>query len=548
MVYRNLKFIILVIIAGISLSSCGRYVKKTTLADSLVKDWGKTIKGNFTKQSGLVFDSSEIVKFYDKYPDIKAYEAQIRVFYRKRNYSYAWFNNGSLIEQAGNLSTRMTDLQTDGVYKQVPYQNALDSLIDEVNAKPDQTKPSVALELMLTSQYFVFSKLAFEGMDTSVSNASSWYVPRKSIDYNQYLDSLLKTPAKQLVADEPVYRQYELLRTYLRKYKTLDSAVNWQPILISKKPPAPGDSNLVITYIKHRLYKLEDYKGDTTNRFYDKDLVTAVKQFQARTGLAPTGLINRQTMAALNVPLKARIKQILVNMERSRWLPVSLNKSYIAVNIPEFQLHVYNGDSLLWSCNVVVGQKVHPTTVFYGQIKYIVFSPYWNIPESIVRAEVLPGIKKDKDYMIKHHMEITGSSNGIPMIRQKPGADNSLGLVKFLFPNSYNIYLHDTPSKSLFNESSRVFSHGCIRIEAPAKLANFLLKDYKQWNRIKIDSAMKSGTQHLVTLKDKVPVFIAYFTAFIDRDNRLNFRKDIYHLDERLADMIISGNGVYDKE
>jgi len=235
-------------------------------------------------------------------------------------------------------------------------------------------------------------------------------------------------------------------------------------------------------------------------------------------------------------------------MERSRWLPVSLNKSYIAVNIPEFQLHVYNGDSLLWSCNVVVGQKVHPTTVFYGQIKYIVFSPYWNIPESIVRAEVLPGIKKDMDYLIKHHMEITGSSNGIPMIRQKPGADNSLGLIKFLFPNSYNIYLHDTPSKSLFNESSRVFSHGCIRIDAPAKLAGFLLKDYKQWNRIKIDSAMKSGTQHLVTLKDKVPVFIAYFTAFIDRDNRLNFRKDIYHLDERLADMIISGNGIYDKE
>ena len=548
MVYGNLKFIILILLCGISLNSCGQDVKKITPADTLIKDWDKTIKGNFYKQSSLVFDSTEIVKFCDKYPDIKAYEAQIRIFYRKRNYSYAWFNKGLLIEQAGNLSTRVTNLQTDGIYKQVPYQKALDSLMDEVNAKPGQTKPSIFLELMLTSQYFMFSKLAFEGMDASVSNASGWYVPRKSVDYNQYLDSLLKVPAKQLVAGEPVYRQYELLRTYLRKYKILDSAEKWQPILISNKPPAPGDSALVITLIKHRLYKLEDYKGDTTNRFYDKELITAVKQFQDRHGLTANGLLNKQTIAELNVPLKARIKQILVNMERSRWLPVSLNKAYIAVNIPEFQLHVYQGDRLLWSCKVVVGQTVHPTTVFYGQIKYVVFSPYWNIPEAIVIAEILPGIKKDKDYLFKHHMEITGSSNGIPMVRQKPGSDNSLGLVKFLFPNSYNIYLHDTPSKSLFNESSRVFSHGCIRIEEPAELANFLLKDYKQWNSVKIDSAMKSGKQHFVTLDDKVPVFIAYFTAFIDRDNRLNFRKDIYHLDEQLAGMIILGNGVYNKD
>jgi murein L,D-transpeptidase YcbB/YkuD len=134
------------------------------------------------------------------------------------------------------------------------------------------------------------------------------------------------------------------------------------------------------------------------------------------------------------------------------------------------------------------------------------------------------------------------------MVRQKTGADNSLGLVKFLFPNSYNIYLHDTPSKSLFSESSRVFSHGCIRVEEPAKLANFLLNDDKRWTMVKIDSAMRSGNQHVVTLNNKVPVFITYFTAFIDRDNRLNFRKDIYHLDEQLASMIISGNGVYNKK
>ena len=539
---------ILIVLCCIALSSCGQHEKKMPLADPVVKDWDRTIKGNFNKQSDRVFDSAEVVKFYNKYPDIKGHEAQIRVFYRKRNYSYAWFSNNTLIEQAGNLSIRMANLQSDGIYKQVPYQNALDSLIDEARTQTGQTVPSVFLELMLTSQYFEFSKLAFEGMDNSVSTASGWYVPRKSINYDQYLDSLLKNPHKQLMANEPVYRQYELLRTYLRKYKTLDSAENWQPILINIKRVLPGDSASVIAPVKKRLYQLQDFKGDTANRFYSQELTTAIKQFQDRNGLPVDGLLGKSTLTELNVPLQTRIRQILVNMERSRWLPVSLQKSYIAVNIPEFKLHVYKGDSLLWSCKVVVGQQVHPTTVFYGQIRYVVFSPYWIIPESIVIAEVLPGIKKDKYYLLKHHLEITGRSNGIPMVRQKTGADNSLGLVKFLFPNSYNIYLHDTPSKSLFSESSRVFSHGCIRVEEPAKLANFLLNDDKRWTMVKIDSAMKSGNQHVVTLNNKVPVFITYFTAFIDRDNRLNFRKDIYHLDEQLASMIISGNGVYNKK
>ncbi|WP_199200320.1 L,D-transpeptidase family protein [Adhaeribacter arboris] len=206
---------------------------------------------------------------------------------------------------------------------------------------------------------------------------------------------------------------------------------------------------------------------------------------------------------------------------------------------------VYRADSLLWSCNAVVGQTDHATTLFYGEIKYVVFSPYWNIPPGILRKEVIPGMKKNANYLKNHNMEITGYRAGLPVVRQKPGPSNSLGLVKFLFPNSYNIYLHDTPAKSLFNESARAFSHGCIRIAEPAKLAGFLLKDNQKWNSAKIDSAMHSGKEHYVTIKNKVPVFIAYFTAFIDRNGRLNFRKDIYNLDERLAATIISGEGVY---
>jgi murein L,D-transpeptidase YcbB/YkuD len=338
------------------------------------------------------------------------------------------------------------------------------------------------------------------------------------------LDSLLKTPIKQLTS-EPVYRQYELLRTYLKKYRDLDSTDQWMPITITAKSVKLGDSSTTIVLVKKRLYKLGDYKGDTVTNVFTAELLSGVKQFQARHGLSVNGLVNKETINEMNTPLKSRIQQILVNMERSRWLPASMKGNYLGVNIPEFKLHVYNNDSLLWSCNVVVGKSVNQTTVFYGEVK--------------------PGMRKNANYISKHNMQITGYVNGLPSVRQKPGPENSLGLVKFLFPNSYSIYLHDTPSKSLFGESSRAFSHGCIRVMEPVKLANFLLQQRKEWTPQKIDAAMHSGKEQYVTLDNKIPVFIAYLTAFVDRDGQINFRKDIYNLDGRLADMLMKQNGSY---
>ena len=261
--------------------------------------------------------------------------------------------------------------------------------------------------------------------------------------------------------------------------------------------------------------------------------------FQQRHGLKDDGIIGKTTVAEMNVPFKQRIKQLMVNMERSRWVPVSLDNDYLVVNIPEFKLHVNSGDKLLWSCNIVVGKPIHKTAIFSGELKYVVFSPYWNVPKSIVINEVLKDMRRDRNYLEKHNMEITGYRDGIPEIRQKPGPDNSLGLVKFLFPNGYNMYLHDTPAKSLFNESSRAFSHGCMRIQEPFKLAQFLLKNDPSWDDEKINAAMNAGTERTVTLNERVPVFIVYFTSFVDRDGKINFRKDIYERDNRLAEMMM---------
>jgi murein L,D-transpeptidase YcbB/YkuD len=535
------KYIFLIVFLSQALVSCGQQVRKADRADSTVTAWDKTIPGNFSGQSKAVFDSSEIARFFEKYPKVSAYRSQLQNFYSIRKFAYAWFDDGKLIEQASNLANRVMNLQKDGVYQAIPYHDVLDSLLNLVQA---EKQPDLKLELMLTAQYFAFSKLAWGGMNSSASKSSGWNLPRKKLDYNQYLDSLLKTSSGQFSNDEPVYRQYELLRNFLKTYRDLDTRDRWLPISNTKRLKR-GDTSPVISQLKTRLFKLLDFRGDTLNTRYDDTLVSSLKQFQDRHGLTVNGLLNSETLMALNVPLKTRIKQILVNMERSRWLPVSLNTDYLAINIPEFKLHVYHADSLLWSCSVVVGQAVHQTTLFYGEIKYVVFSPFWNVPQSIVRNEIIPGKKKDAEYIARRNMEITGYQGGLPVVRQLPGPENSLGLVKFLFPNSYNIYLHDTPAKSLFGESSRAFSHGCIRIVEPAKLSNFLLKNRKEWDADKINKAMHSGKEQFVTLIDKVPVFIAYFTAFTDRSNRLNFRKDIYNLDGHLAAMILSGNGIY---
>jgi murein L,D-transpeptidase YcbB/YkuD len=544
MKYNFLRYLVIILlIGGFYLSGCQQPAKKPKAKATVSKkNWDKSIPGNFSTQVKLKLDSVQIDSFFKQYPDVAAYANQVKGFYSNRQLAYAWYDQGQLIEQAGNLANRVMNLQNDGIGKPTPYQKVLDSLIHGagIPSKTKQIKPDPTLEIMLTAQYFAFAKVAWDGVDVKVSKASGWYVPRKKVAYDQYLDSLLKNPKKTGLAGEPVYRQYDLLKAWLKKYRALAAADDWSPIKINKQILKLGDSTAAVALVKTRLFKLEDFKGDTLNHTYDTVLVNAVKRFQDRHGLAATGNVNKTTLSALNVPLKDRIVKILVNMERSRWLPVTMDKDYLAVNIPEFRLHVYHADSLLWSCRVVVGQTVHPTTVFYGDVKYVVFSPYWNVPPSIVKNEVLPGMKRNPDYLNTHRMEIIGKEDGLPLIRQKPGAANSLGLVKFLFPNSYNIYLHDTPSKSLFGESARAFSHGCIRLGEPVRLANFLLRNDKGWDSLKINTAMHASKEQYVTLRQTVPVFIAYFTSFVDRGNQLNFRDDIYQLDGKLAAAIMT--------
>lgn len=191
--------------------------------------------------------------------------------------------------------------------------------------------------------------------------------------------------------------------------------------------------------------------------------------------------------------------------------------------------------------NVVVGKEGHNTTMFTGDLNQVVFSPHWNVPPSIVKNEILPAMSRNPDYLASQNMEITGDEGGLPKIRQKPGGENALGQVKFLFPNSFNIYFHDTPSKSLFDRDKRAYSHGCIRLSDPFKMAQYLLRNQPEWSPERIMDAMNSGEEKFVKVKNPVPVFITYYTAWVDERGQLNFRDDIYDHDQKLAKKMFTG-------
>lgn len=487
------------------------------------------IPGSFSAQTQMKFDSTVIRIFLDSFPRFNLFEKDITNFYKGRNYAYAWYDDKGMIEPANNLYNLIQNIRDEGIPDSIPYKTALTTLMESEEGN-EKTAPMV--ELMLTSQYLAYAKNVWVGLSEQQSLATEWLLPRKKISSGQLLDSLVN--GNNVLENSPVYRQYGLLKNYLKKYNDIKALGEFTVIKAEKKTYQQGDSSIIISAIRERLFTLGDLITNDQSAIFDASLQDAVKIFERRLGYKEDGIINAALLSEMNYPIDKRIEQILVNMERSRWVPVQPGNNYLVINIPEFKLHVYENDSVAWSMDVVVGKYQHKTVIFNGDMKYIVFSPYWNIPASIMKKETLPAIKRDPNYLAKHNMEWNNGS-----IRQKPGPDNSLGLVKFLFPNSHSIYLHDTPAKSLFNENSRAFSHGCIRLSEPRKLAIYLLRNDTTWTEKKITEAMTKGVEKYVTLKNPVPVFIAYFTTWVDKEGKLNFRNDIYNRNTRLAKMIL---------
>jgi murein L,D-transpeptidase YcbB/YkuD len=299
-------------------------------------------------------------------------------------------------------------------------------------------------------------------------------------------------------------------------------------------------------------------EGDTV---YQGALVDAVKSFQLRHGITADGRIGAQTLAQMNVPLGRRVQQIQLTLERWRWLPMAYEQSPIVVNIPEFRLRAYDDQrKIALAMNVVVGKAYnHSTPVFTNKMQYLVFRPYWNVPSSIARSELLPAVQRDSNYLAKKGFEVVdarqnvvGSGTVTPeiiqqlragklFIRQKPGPTNSLGLIKFIFPNDYSVYMHDTPATEFFSRSRRDFSHGCVRLEKPADLAALVLRGTPGWTMERIRAAMNGDKTQQVNLAKPIPVLILYGTVIVNEDGIVHFYDDIYGHDAALEKALAKG-------
>ncbi len=260
-----------------------------------------------------------------------------------------------------------------------------------------------------------------------------------------------------------------------------------------------------------------------------------MQRFQARHGLTADGIIGAGVLRALNVTPAAQVRTLLMNMERLRWLPETQPANALVVNIPDFRLRVYEGDREVMSMPIVVGADATKTVIFTATLTTVVLSPTWTVPPSIVRKEMLPKIRRDPSYLRRNHMDIIGGTASLPTIRQRPGAHNALGRVKFVFPNGFSIFMHDTPAKGLFAREQRAFSHGCIRLSEPQALAEYLLRDDASWPAERIAAGMASDRETSIRLQATRPVWIVYFTAWVNEAGVLNLREDVYGHDARLG-------------
>ena len=503
------------------------------------RDYGITRANSY---SDLFFDSTKLETYISENKVADSIARRMRSFYNTRNYQYAWFSSDGLTEQAlGFWNLRNYDSYSgDSSLKNKVLEKKMGAIMAEDSMTVGANDESVLnTELALTQQLIVYMRSNYDKTNVKRKEMER-FVPFKKLDAATIADSLINKKHKDEGYYEQINDDYKALKDQLGKYLEIVKSGGWPQIGGDAKTFKKGASSPQIAALKKRLQISEDMPAGDTSMVFDDTLVNGIKHFQQRLGLTPDGLISAALLKDLNVSAEQRLQQILVNLYRMRWMPQEPDGRLILVNIPEFELHFLEGKNKVFDMDVVVGKEGHNTMMFTGKLSQIIFNPYWNVPPSIVKKEILPKLENNPNYLASQQMEVTGNEGGLPRIRQLPGDKNALGHVKFLFPNSYDIYFHDTPAKELFKKDKRAFSHGCIRLAEPEKMAEYLLKDNPAWPPEKIHEAMSGDEQQSVNLKDPVPVFITYYTAWVD-ETGLNFRDDIYKRDSTVAGKMFNG-------
>ena len=501
-----------------------------------------------------------------RWPDFSDYKVHLENFYGPAGYAPAWIKDGQPSAQALALVQLFQEAWKKGL---VPEDYDASRWNDRVEAlkKPgaDPARFDVALTVCtmrlvsdlhigrINPKHFHFGLSVEEKKYDLVELLQKRIMP--SSDVSAVLDGI-----------EPPFGGYRRTEAALVRYVDLASRDDGEKLPVPRAPVEVGQEYAGAP----RLYRFLSLVGDlppdapppADARIYDRALADAVRRFQRRHGLEEDGRLGPGTLEQLNVPLSDRVRQIQLTLERWRWLPSQFSSPPIIVNIPDFRLRALNeSNTVAMDMRVVVGKALRTETpVFSRDMTYVVFRPYWNVPSSIRRGEIVPAIGRDRGYIAKKSYEVT-THDGKPVtdgpisdavlseltagklaVRQKPGPNNALGLVKLMFPNEHNVYLHSTPAQALFSKTRRDFSHGCIRVERPEDLAAWALRDNPDWTLERVREAMQSGPDDVtVKLARPVPVFIVYGTALAYENGEVHFWEDIYGHDASLAQALAKG-------
>ncbi|TGE24155.1 murein L,D-transpeptidase [Hymenobacter aquaticus] len=538
------------------------------------------LPGGLTAAGGAqpTLDSTYVIRAMNAEPAFKDQLEWGKKFYRERDYRLGWFRNHELVPQAKTLLSVINKAADEGLDPKDYKVKDFDKLFAEFEkSKSDSTKRNALekqIDVALSGTYFNWASDFYRGtVNPREVKSIDWNVKRNKIKLHKALMTILKERESTYpyYEFEPLHPEYDRLKKVLADYRALQRNGGW-PTLPATTKLKPGETSAAVPLLRQRLLGGEptapaqpaatpvQATANTTPAAapaakYEGELVAAVKEFQELNGLKADGIVSGETLKALNIPVSARIDQVILNMERWRWIPKKFEASYLLVNIPDYKLHVIENNKEVFDMRVIVGKTLNATPVFSDKMEYVVLSPYWNVPWSIIDKELRSKLANNPSYLDRLDMEVVKGYGKKAVavdpssidwasikqetfkytVRRRPGPKNDLGEVKFIFPNSNDVYLHDTPHDELFSQAKRGFSHGCVRVAEPLKLAEYLLRDKPGWDMQTIQDTIANRKEKYVALKETLPVYLVYFTAWVDDAGRVHFRDDIYNHDKALA-------------
>ena len=535
-------------------------------ADRAAVSRGRTLTSGGVSALRAIADSARNEDL--EWPSFAPYKTEFSKFYEASGYSLAWVQNGQVRPQGLAVIKVLESANSRGLQPEDYDATRWHIRLSKLTQNPSE-QDLVSFDTALTVSAMRYSRAVHVGRVNPKEFSFRLDNGEGQFSVAEFLQNRVATssdPAAEFQKLEPPFPGYRKLLALLPVYEEYAKKDNGEKLQIAPKTVRPGQPYASLARLGQFLQLIGDIPAgtqlDPTATIYDGALVEGVKHYQNRHGEEPTGELDARTINELNTPAAARIAQIKLTLERWRWVPHSFAQPPVVVNLPEYRLRAMNPDGTVsFYKKVIVGKAYgHKSPVFEKEIQYVVFRPYWEVTPSIQRNEIVPHIQKDPNYIVKHNFQVItvkgevvtenavspevleGIKTGHLMVRQKPGPTNSLGLVKIIFPNPENVYLHGTDVPQLFAQDVRDLSHGCIRVDQPADLVAWVLRNNPGWDLERVKATMNGDKENLqVNLVTRIPVLIVYGTAAVNEENQIRFFDDIYGYDAALAKALTAG-------